>query len=174
MKKSCDKKSFSQVVNFHEKRRIFSKNYNLVSEHYRRSNKTKSESASSLKKKKLFSSVQDFFLNDENTCQAPGAGHFVVRKKIRKQKRYLTDTIRNLYKKYLATVGKVSRGLFYKLKPWWVSRLKVSARETCLCTTHENMKLKFHRIRKHKITEEKIVLPNSYKVSVAISKMKNV
>ena len=137
------------------RRRIYLKKYNLVTKHYRKNNKTEPESVTFLRRKKLHSSVQNFFLADENSSQAPEAGHFVVRKKIRKQKRYLADTIQNLHKKYCATVGKISRGLFYKLKPWWISRLKVSARETYVCATHENMKLKFQKICLPKITKEK-------------------
>lgn len=151
MKKSRDKKSFSQLMNCHGRRSA----KNLVKKHYRKNHKTKPESAAFLRRKKLYSSVQNFFFSDENSSQAPGAGHFVVRKKVKKQKRYLADTIQNLHKKYCATVGNISRGLFYKLKPWWISKLKVSARETCLCATHENMKMKFQRIRLHKITEQK-------------------
>ena len=104
MKKSCVKELFSRLMNCHDRRRIYFKKYNLVTKHCRKNNKTGPESVTFLRRKKLHSSVQNFFLADENSSQAPVAGHFVVRKKTRKQKRYLTDV----------TVGKISRGLFYK------------------------------------------------------------
>ena len=42
---------------------------------------------------------------------------------------------------------------FRKYKPWWVAKLKVSGKETCLSTTHENIKLLFKRLRYHKNLE---------------------
>ena len=117
MKKSCDKQLFSRLMKFDDRRRVFSKKYQFVTQHYRKNSKSVMESTTSFKRKELFSSVEEFFLDDENSSQAPGAAHFVVKKKVRKQKRYLTDTVQNLHKKYCKTIGKITRGLFYKLKP---------------------------------------------------------
>ena len=65
-----------------------------------------------------------------------------------------------MYGKYCVDAKKnkekaVSRTLFYKLKPFWVVPLKVSARDTRMCNDHENFKLIFQKLRYYKIIKEK-------------------
>lgn len=60
-----------------------------------------------------------------------------------KRKRYLNDTITNLHKKFCTNHFNISFTMFYKLKPFWVVKLKISALETCLCKDHENFDFMF-------------------------------
>jgi hypothetical protein len=48
----------------------------------------------------LKKSVQRFLQDDENSRQAPGKKDCITRKKLKKQKRYLNDTMKNLHKKF--------------------------------------------------------------------------
>ncbi|CAH0397370.1 unnamed protein product [Chilo suppressalis] len=47
--------------------------------------------------------IELFFEDDENSRLCSGRKEFIVRKKIRKQKRYLNDSLLNLHKKFLKT-----------------------------------------------------------------------
>lgn len=68
------------------------------------------------------------------------------------QKRYLSDTLKNLHKKFIFQVIKhreLSYSEFCKLRPFRIVPPKCTERDTCLCKTHENMALivmKLHRL----------------------------
>lgn len=65
--------------------------------------------------------VQNFFEDDSNSRQAAGKKEFVSRKRVKKQKRYLLDTKKNLHKKFLKTSPcGISYPLFARLRPFWV------------------------------------------------------
>lgn len=87
------------------------------------------------------SQVKNFYLDDENSTPSPGKHEFITRNKIKKGKRYLTDTQVNLWnhfcKKYKV---KISRAFFFNLRPFWVVQPKISTRDTCLCKEHTNFK----------------------------------
>lgn len=83
--------------------------------------------------------VRLFFEDDENTILCPGKKDCLTRKKL-KQKRVLSDTLRNLYTKFCGLVNyKISYSSFCQMKPFWVVKLKVSDRDTCLCKVHRNI-----------------------------------
>lgn len=74
--------------------------------------------------------------------------------KIKKQKRYLKDTMMNLHKKFLDEHQgeSLSHPSFYRMKPFYMVSINVSERHTCLCTLHENVKCqmrvqKLHQLR---------------------------
>ncbi|KAF9417738.1 hypothetical protein HW555_005245 [Spodoptera exigua] len=97
--------------------------------------------------------VQKFFEDDSNSRQAAGKKEFVSRKQVKKQKRYLLDTMKNLHKKFLKTTPCViSYSLFTRLRPFWVVPPTLSNRETCSCTIHENMNLQLAALKKANIT----------------------
>ena len=49
--------------------------------------------------------------------------------------------IDNLYRKFMSETNIViSRALFYRLKPFWVVKQNISARDTCLCKQHVHFK----------------------------------
>lgn len=53
----------------------------------------------------IVNDVQEFFERDDVSRMCPGKKDYVSRNKIKKQKRVLTDTNKNLHKKFLITVG---------------------------------------------------------------------
>lgn len=81
---------------------------------------------------------------------------FVVRNKIRKQKRYLSDSLHNLHKKFLKISNfTVSYSAFCKLRPFWVLLPDPRSRDTCLCKLHTNMDLIVQRLYQRKIVSVK-------------------
>lgn len=102
----------------------------------------------------LKASVHEFFCDDEITTQAPGKKDFVTLNKERKNKRYLNDTMKNLHKKFLERHGYVlGYSTFCKLKPYFVTHLKVNARDTCACVRHLNMQLKLTKLKQLRVIE---------------------
>ena len=96
--------------------------------------------------------IRRFLEEDINSSQAPGKKETVTRGKIKMQKRYLNDTLLNLYKGFIEKYPdcKLSYTSFCRLRPFWVVQRKVDSRETCLCKVHENVKyrvLKLHRLK---------------------------
>lgn len=102
-------------------------------------------------------SIQDFYEEDDNSWLCPGKKEFITKKKIRKQKRYLRDTIQNLHSKFLKLNPntKISYSFFCKYRPFWVVTPNVNARETCLCKDHENMELVVSAMKKNGLIAEK-------------------
>lgn len=103
-------------------------------------------------KTKIQNLVKQFLEDDANSRQAAGKKEFVTRKQIKKQKRYLLDNMKNLHDKFLKTVPfKISYSLFTRLRPFWVVPPTLSNRDTCACTTHENMDLQLAALKKANI-----------------------
>jgi len=88
----------------------------------------------------LKNKVQQFFEFDSNSRMCPGRKDCITMGSVKKQKRLLSDTMRNLYDKFQKeTEEKISYASFCKLRPFWVIQPRVQDRETCLCLKHENM-----------------------------------
>lgn len=86
--------------------------------------------------------VRRFYEDDENSSLSPGKRDTITRKKIKKQKRYLTYSLKYLHKKFCEGNDFVlSYYLFCKLRPFWVLIPNFSDRDTCMCIRHENMRL---------------------------------
>ncbi|CAH2105374.1 unnamed protein product [Euphydryas editha] len=91
---------------------------------------------------KIKQDVQIFLEEDENSRICPGKREYISRKTIKKQKRFLTDTLLNLHTKFLQLhTYKISYSTFCKMRPFWVVIPDSRARETCMCKTHTNMDL---------------------------------
>lgn len=57
--------------------------------------------------------IPEFYLDDENSTPSPGKKEFITRKKLKKGKRYMTDTQTNLLKKFCKKYRmQVSRAFF--------------------------------------------------------------
>lgn len=75
--------------------------------------------------KEIKNSVVNFYLEDENSLLAPGVRDFVTKNKRNMRKRYMVNTIENLYKKYCNTSGQnISKAIFYNMRPFWVVKKK--------------------------------------------------
>lgn len=108
-------------------------------------------------KRKLFKAeitekVEKFLEKNENTSIAPGVNDTITKNGITKRKRYLCDSIDNLYLKFTEEEKlKISRALFYRVKPFWILHRKVTGRDTCLCKPHANMGLLLQKLFQMKI-----------------------
>lgn len=123
-----------------------------VNPYYQKTLIQHSEKVSKNKFAAIKSRVREFYLDDENSAPSPGKKEFITRKKIKKGKRYLTDTITNLYLKFRKIHKNmiISRTTFFGLRPFWVVPSKISTRDTCLCKEHTNFKFlieKLHYLR---------------------------
>ena len=86
--------------------------------------------------------VLKFYEDDENSNMCPGKKDTITKNGTKKQKRLMTDTIKNLHRKYIETgYPPISYVTFSRLKPFWVLQPKINMRNTCLCEKHENMDL---------------------------------
>ena len=82
-----------------------------------------------------------------------GKRKYVTRVKETKQKRYLSYTLRNLHKKYIAQYpdSKISYIFFCRHRPFWIKELKINDRDTCKCIKHTNMEFLICSLFKSKI-----------------------
>lgn len=102
--------------------------------------------------------VEKFFNSDDVSTQAPGKKDFITSKKIRKQKRYLNNTLLFLHQKFCNdNPFVISYSAFCKLKPFWVVKRKIHERETCLCVKCENMNLITRRMKEEKILKSSCI-----------------
>lgn len=93
-------------------------------------------------KSKLEKIVAEFLEEDCNSKLCPGKKDCITKGKIKKQKRLLQDTMKNLHTKFIKTKNiKISYTLFCQLRPFWVVSPNIHQRDTCLCITHANMEL---------------------------------
>jgi len=100
--------------------------------------------------------VKEFYERDDVSRVCAGKKECITLKRIKKQKRYLLDSLQNLHKKFLESVSlKLSYSAFCSLRPFWVLIPKVKDREMCLCTTHENFSLLIEVLKKHDVLRSK-------------------
>ncbi|KAF9405953.1 hypothetical protein HW555_013504 [Spodoptera exigua] len=64
--------------------------------------------------------IEVFFEDDENSRLCSGKKECITRNKVRKQKRYISDTLVNLHEKFLKTSSySISYSAFCKMRPFW-------------------------------------------------------
>lgn len=90
---------------------------------------------------RLRKSIEEFMEDDKYSRLGAGKKEYITKNKIRKQRRYRLDTLRNLHKEFLKTRYVVSYSTFARLAPFWVVAPKVTDRDTCMCTLHSNFQL---------------------------------
>lgn len=105
--------------------------------------------ATLLKKK-----IKDFFLRDDITRASAGKKETVTKDKIKIQKRYLLDTLKNLHQTFKRENPDLHCSYFYftQNKPFFVVSATVDARDMCMCKTHTNFAYKAIALRKRGIT----------------------
>ena len=107
---------------------------------------------SSAIQEQLKCAVQKFFEEDENSTMAAGKSECITRGKIQQQKRYLTETVTKLHKKFMETSATtISYASFCRLKPFWVVQRKVTGRDTCMCVKHTNFQLIVDKLHQKKV-----------------------
>ncbi|KAI8420458.1 hypothetical protein MSG28_008946 [Choristoneura fumiferana] len=94
-------------------------------------------------KKGVIAIIHKFYEDDSNSRCAAGKKECITRNNIKKQKRYMLDSLKNLHQKFLSTNSMtIGYSLFCRLRPFWVVKPKLTDRDTCACVTHENFNLK--------------------------------
>jgi len=87
--------------------------------------------------------VRRFFEDDETSVLSPSKNDVIVRKKIKKQKRFLTNSMKYLYQKFCErSEFVISYSAFCNLRPFWVV-FKNVGNEKCayVLNKHKNMRL---------------------------------
>lgn len=103
----------------------------------------------------LRNSVVEFFEDDQNSRMCPGKKDCITRKGVKKQKRYLNASLKDLHRKFITSSSfKISYSSFRALRPFWVVQPKITERDTCLCSTHENMRLLIQTMHSLRIISE--------------------
>ncbi|CAG9814469.1 unnamed protein product [Phaedon cochleariae] len=87
--------------------------------------------------------IKDFLEQEDNSRVCPGKKEFVKKNKVKKQKRFLSNTLKNLYHKFLHAYPnlKMSYKFFCLARPFYIKPMRVCDRDTCKCITHANMEL---------------------------------
>ncbi|KAI8422982.1 hypothetical protein MSG28_014072 [Choristoneura fumiferana] len=94
-------------------------------------------------KKGVIAIIHKFYEDDSNSRCAAGKKECITRNNIKKQKRYMLDSLKNLHQKFLSTNSMtIGYSLFCRLRPFWVVKPKLTDRDTCACVTHKNFNLK--------------------------------
>ncbi|RZF37984.1 hypothetical protein LSTR_LSTR016401 [Laodelphax striatellus] len=102
--------------------------------------------------------VTYFLSQDEHSKQCAGKKETITRKKVKMQKRLLTDSLQNLHKKFTATYqnhNDMSYSKFCKLRPFWITIPDCKNRDTCLCKLHTNMELIVSKLNSSQLITEK-------------------
>lgn len=106
------------------------------------------------RKKMVFikKAVRRFLEDDENSRMSPGKKDTKTDKGIKKQKRYLTDSLKRLYLRFCETHDFViSYTTFTRLRPFWVDFQRVQDRETCGCQKHDNIRYMCEQLNRLKV-----------------------
>lgn len=104
-------------------------------------------------KTKLRKLLQDFFLRDDISRATAGKKETLTKNNKKVQKRFLLDSMKNLYKifKQERPAAKCSYYYFTKNKPFFVTKPSVDGREMCLCKLHVNTGFKAQVLKRKKI-----------------------
>lgn len=102
---------------------------------------------------RLKTKVQNFFERDDNSRATAGIKETITRRKMKKQKRILLNTIEKLFEKFRLenTKTQLSYTTLCRLRPFWVVIPKENDRETCACKQHENLLLLAEALHKKEI-----------------------
>lgn len=150
--KKKDKKEFSDVI-MTEKEKF--KKYKLLTQTKAFTVRNKKDSKTAKNENLTEQLILDFFDDDTVTRIAADKKEYITKNRIRKQKRYLTDTLINLYKKFTHNTNvKVTYQTFCKYRPFWVLYPKESSRNTCACKIHINFDLLIKCLNLNKILKE--------------------
>uniref|UniRef100_A0A8D8WWA4 Uncharacterized protein n=1 Tax=Cacopsylla melanoneura TaxID=428564 RepID=A0A8D8WWA4_9HEMI len=91
--------------------------------------------------------VESFFLREDVSRFSAGIKETKTFKGVKKQKRYLLASMKQLHKKYLKDNDKISYVTFTRYKPFYVCPAPCDSRDTCLCRQHVNIELKARKLK---------------------------
>lgn len=100
------------------------------------------------RKEKKSKEIESFFCRDDVSRATAGKKECLTKKSIKKQKRYLLDSMVNVHKMYRESGGKSSYTTFIRHRPFYVVTPKICERDTCACIRHSNLSLKAQKLKK--------------------------
>lgn len=134
----------------------------------------KQEIQASIKK-----AVVNFLNKDENSRLCAAKKETITSKIIKKQRRYLNDSLQNIYKKFITSHPyRISYSSFCKLRPFYILKPDARIRNTCLCIIHTNISLIVTKLRKLNIIKENtpqdilksLCCPNEYLKEICLER----
>lgn len=87
----------------------------------------------------MVKSVKQFILRDDVSRLTTGKRNTITIRKIKRQRRLLTDSLLKRHKKYVSEHQHISYAFFCRQRPFWVVPPNERDRETCQCKTHKNL-----------------------------------
>ncbi|CAG5058805.1 unnamed protein product [Parnassius apollo] len=99
--------------------------------------------------------IEDFYNRDDISRPTAGRKETVTKNKTKVQKRFLLDTMKNLYHTFKQgnPETKFSYYYFTRNKPFYVVKPSIDGREMCLCKTHTNPVYKAQELKKQRIID---------------------
>ncbi len=99
--------------------------------------------------------VKTFYIRDDVSRITTGTKQTLTKNKVKMQKRFLVDTLKNLHRRFLSENSdeKISYSLFCHLRPFWVVNPTISERDTCMCKLHENLSFVAEKLNQLKLIE---------------------
>lgn len=106
-----------------------------------------------LRKQVISDKIKQFFNRDDVSRASAGKKETVTRMKDKMQKRYLLDSMKNLFVSFKRENPdlKCSYTTFTRYRPFYVMLPTVAARETCLCRMHTNIQYLAVALCKNKV-----------------------
>uniref|UniRef100_A0A8D9AZZ8 Uncharacterized protein n=1 Tax=Cacopsylla melanoneura TaxID=428564 RepID=A0A8D9AZZ8_9HEMI len=102
--------------------------------------------------------VKEFLEQDISSRLTPGKKDTITRNKVKKQKRFLNDSLKNLHSKFVTqyrVYQHISYTLFCRLRPFWIIVPNAATRDTCLCKKHANMSLLVSKLKSLNMIDER-------------------
>ncbi|CAG9781803.1 unnamed protein product [Diatraea saccharalis] len=98
--------------------------------------------------------IKDFYLRDDVSRATAGKKETVTKAQVKVQKRFMLDSMKNLYKAFIKENPDLRCSYFYftRNKPFYVVSASVDGRNTCLCKIHTNFAYKANVLKKKGIT----------------------
>lgn len=91
--------------------------------------------------------IKDFYDRDDVSRATAGRKECKTKNKNKQQKRFLLDSMLNLFKKFVTEGGKCSYTTFTRHRPFYVVNPTINDRNTCACTKHSNLSLKADKLK---------------------------
>lgn len=90
--------------------------------------------------------IHNFFNRDDVTRCTSGKKETKTKNKVKVQRKYLLDSIKELHKKYKENGGKASYTSLLRHRPFYVLNPKLENCDTCACIKHANFKFKISKL----------------------------
>jgi hypothetical protein len=94
----------------------------------------------------------EYFEDDAVSTLSPSKNDQIVRKKVRKQKRFISNSLTYLYQEFCKNNSgfRLSYATFCRTRPFWTVNRAFQSRDTCLCKKCDNSKMicrQLHRLK---------------------------